>query len=599
MKRMLLLALVLAGLPRPADAQTQNPLRVAFSGLTFASPVDLQAPPDGTDRLFVVEQAGLIRAFANDAGASAAAPFLDLRSIVVSGGELGLLGLAFHPAYATNGLFFVYYTRNGPGGGAPYQSVVARYRVSSNPAAADAASGTILFTVDQPFGNHKAGQLQFGPDGYLYVALGDGGSGGDPQNNGQKLTTLLGKILRVDVDGGGLAPDCGGNPGPYTIPAGNAFAGATAGCGEIYAYGLRNPFRFSFGAGRLWAADVGQGAWEEIDWVVSGGNYGWRVREGAHCYNAATCATAGLIDPVHEYGHDAAGGFSVTGGYVQPAGGCAALEGRYVFADYVSRNVWALAFDGNGATNVARIVDGADGGAVNISTFGLDANGRMLAAGLSTGRLYEFDCGAVLPVELAAFDAATDGARVRLAWATASETNNAGFYVEVRGSGSEVREEEAAPSRTSDLAPRTFWTLGFVPGAGTTREAARYRFATEPLPPGRYTFRLRQVDFDGAASHSAEVEVSVGGGPLALERTSADPFTAHSAFRLTVDRPQRVRAEAFDALGRRVALLFDGEAAPDAPVVLRLEGAGLAPGVYVVRARGESGAATAMAVRAR
>jgi glucose/arabinose dehydrogenase len=494
MRRLCLLVLVVlvTGCSR---AQTGGPPLVdAYPGLTFNRPVDLQAPPDGTPRLFVVEQGGRIRVFPTNAGSPAAATFLDVTGLVqgASSGELGLLGLAFHPRFSQNGQFFVFYTRRGST--TQFEEVVARYRVSTtNANVADPASAEVLLTVPDIYSNHNGGQLQFGPDGYLYVALGDGGSGGDPQNSGQNTGTLLGSILRLDVDAraGSLAPEC--DPaGRYRVPADNPFAGPAAGCGEIYAYGLRNPWRFSFGPdGTLWAADVGQGAWEEVNKVTKGGNYGWNVMEGSRCYNAASCNTGGKVLPVHEYGHNSAGGFSITGGYVHPAtgGGCSNLGNWYVFGDYVTKHIWALRERSGAAPNVIPIVNGSQG--VAVSTFGLDPAGRLLVAEhTGSGRLMAFNC-AALPV-------------------------------------------------------------------GTTAAA------TAPAP-------------------------------LTLTLAGAQPFDAAMALHLAVDRPRRVTVAAYDVLGREVARVFEGEATGAQP--LTLDGAGLSPGVYVVRALSEGAAAVVRVVR--
>ncbi|MEO8036020.1 MAG: PQQ-dependent sugar dehydrogenase, partial [Acidobacteriota bacterium] len=257
----------------------------------------------GDSRLFITEQPGRILIY--DGTALRPTPFLDIRSLVSCCGERGLLSVAFHPHYRDNGFFFVDYTdSNG-------DTIVTRYRVSSaDPDRADASSALRLLKIVQPFSNHNGGQLQFGPDGFLYLGMGDGGSGGDPQNNGQNLGSLLGKILRLDVDGGS----------PYAVPASNPFVSRAGARPEIWAYGLRNPWRFSFDrtSGDLWIADVGQDRWEEIDLQpapsIGGENYGWRTTEARHCFNpSANCSTNGITFPVAEYSHGE--GCSITGGY--------------------------------------------------------------------------------------------------------------------------------------------------------------------------------------------------------------------------------------------------------------------------------------------
>jgi glucose/arabinose dehydrogenase len=360
---------------RLTSAQYQ--LQDAFPGLTFEFPVDLQPGNDGRDRLFIVEQAGRIRVLPNTTTTTTTKIFLDITDRVASGGEMGLLGLAFHPDYKTNGLFFVNYTAANP-----RRTVIARFKVSANPDTADPASEQIVMTIGQPYSNHNGGQTQFGPDGFLYIALGDGGSGGDPQNNSQNLKSLLGKILRIDVN----------NPqgeNRYFIPADNPFAGNTAGYREeIYAYGLRNPWRFSFdAAGKLWCADVGQNSWEEINIIRKGGNYGWRIMEGRHCYSPSSgCDTTGLIPPIYEYGHNASGGYSITGGYVYHGAALPSLQGRYLFADYVSRKIWSLGY--YGADPAKPVVEELTTAAAGISSFGKDESGELYICAFD-GKIYK------------------------------------------------------------------------------------------------------------------------------------------------------------------------------------------------------------------
>lgn len=324
----------------------------------LASPVYLTSPA-GDARLFVVEQAGRIRIIQN--GQLLAQPFLDIAARVSSGGERGLLSMAFHPLYQSNGYFYVDYTDvNG-------DTRVERYRVSANPMVADPASAQLVLSVPQPFANHNGGLVLFGPDGRLYIGLGDGGSSGDPQGNGQNRGTLLGSILRIDVDSGD----------PYAIPADNPFLDTPGARPEIWAYGLRNPWRFAFDDvdGLLYIADVGQNQWEEVDVVseATGGlDFGWNVREGRHCYNGSSCSTAGLTDPVLEYAHDPE--CSVTGGFVYRGSAIPELDGHYFFADYCAG--WVRSFQY------------ADGNEVKVEDWGLSA-GRVLSFGRDdVGELY-------------------------------------------------------------------------------------------------------------------------------------------------------------------------------------------------------------------
>ena len=298
---------------------------LAVSGLE--QPIDIQHAGDGSGRLFIIERAGKIRVVENNLLLSE--PFLDVGGKVrTNGSEQGLLGLAFHPNYAKNGLFFVNYTDvNG-------NTVIARYEVSRNANQADTRSETVLLHIKQPYGNHNGGGLAFGPDGFLYIGLGDGGSSGDPEENGQSLITLLAKILRIDVDGGET----------YVVPADNPFVdGAFP---EIWAYGLRNPWRFSFDAltGDLYIADVGQNEWEEINFLAAGtaggANFGWDFLEGTHVYDGTPPADFDPVPPVAEYNHDE--GCSVTGGYVYRGAEFPEWQGVYLYGDFCSGAVWGL-----------------------------------------------------------------------------------------------------------------------------------------------------------------------------------------------------------------------------------------------------------------
>ncbi|HYU26747.1 MAG TPA: PQQ-dependent sugar dehydrogenase [Thermoanaerobaculia bacterium] len=326
----------------------------------------------GDSRLFIVQQSGTISIW--DGTRVLPTPFLDVRSLVSCCNERGLLGLAFHPHYAANGLFFIYYT--APSG----DVTVARYSVSaSNANVADPASGAVLLTIPHSqFANHNGGQLQFGPDGYLYAGIGDGGNAGNPTNSAQDLAQLLGKLLRIDVD----------RP-PYAIPANNPFASRSNVRGEIWAYGLRNPWRFSFDreTGDLWIADVGQNLYEEVDLQPAGSaggeNYGWRLMEATHCYNPATnCPTAGLVMPILEYNHTL--GCSITGGYRYRGARFPRLRGTYFYADYCSGRIWG-ATQANGAWTSKVMLSTS----LLITSFGEDSNGEVYLVDAKGGVLYQ------------------------------------------------------------------------------------------------------------------------------------------------------------------------------------------------------------------
>lgn len=360
-------------------------LEPMVSGL--ASPVEIVSVRDGTERLFVVEQGGRIRIV--QAGALLPEPFLDISPLVISGSERGLLGLALHPNHAENGLFFINYTRAGDGA-----TVIARYQRSpSNPNRADTNPANIhtLLIVPQDFENHNGGKLAFGPDGYLYIALGDGGSGNDPNNRAQSLNTRLGKLLRIDVNSGTAATP------HYSVPSLNPFFGfdCTTACPEIWSLGLRNPWRFSFDrlTGDLFIGDVGQDNWEEIDFqpngAPGGSNFGWKVMEGAHCnptLNPA-CTPVGIL-PVLEYAHDQAGGFAVIGGYRYRGHRNLPLGAAYLFADSVSERIWSGRAQEDGSWEKVLLRDSSFGFIGNPSSFGEDEEGEIYLAGVSSGILY-------------------------------------------------------------------------------------------------------------------------------------------------------------------------------------------------------------------
>lgn len=338
----------------------------------FTKPVGLTHAGDGSGRVFVVERAGLLWALSE--GVRAAEPFLDLRSQTTGKGEQGLLGLAFHPDYASNGFFFVDYTDlNG-------DTVVARFQVSADPNKADPASERVLLQASQPYQNHNGGQLAFGPDGYLYIGLGDGGSGGDPHGNGQNLNTFLGKILRIDVNAGD----------PYAIPPDNPFASQSGALPEIWLYGLRNPWRFSFdrATGDLWIGDVGQGDWEEVDLIpagLGGLNLGWNYFEGSHTFQGEAPASQVFISPVIDYSH-AGGNCSVSSGYVYRGAALPDWQGVYLFGDYCSGLIWGALPDEAGLWQPSQMFQLA----AAISSFGEDEAGELYLIDLN-GTVYRLE----------------------------------------------------------------------------------------------------------------------------------------------------------------------------------------------------------------
>jgi len=356
--------------PRPSVGSDISLSR--FTSLSFTAPLALLQAPNDNARWYVIEQGGAIKQFSGATPASAST-FVDITSRVRSGGEMGLLGMAFHPNFPTDNRVFLSYTT----GTSPLVSRISSFRSNDAGATLDAASESILLSIDQPETNHNGGHIAFGPDGYLYIGIGDGGGGGDnhgDRGNGQRLTTMLGKLLRIDI-----------NAAPYAIPSTNPFAAnavcpsagrASGECPEIYAYGLRNPWRWNFDRdnGELWLADVGQGQWEEVNQVTLGGNYGWRCREGAHDFNPSTtgCSSGGLIDPVTEYNHTL--GNSITGGYVYRGPQATALRGRYLFADFGSGRIWAwIPENATQPREPTQLLDTE----LNISSFGQGNDGEL------------------------------------------------------------------------------------------------------------------------------------------------------------------------------------------------------------------------------
>ena len=344
-------------------------LQPVVTGLS--APLYLTAPAGDASRLFIVEQTGAVRIVKD--GALLPAPFLDLSGRISAGGEQGLLGLAFDPDYATSGRLVVHYT--DPAG----DTHLSAFQVSADPDVADAASEQILLTADQPYPNHNGGQVLFGPDGFLYLGLGDGGSANDPEGRGQDLTELLGSILRVDVSGGTS----------YAVPGDNPFLATPGARPEIWSYGLRNPWRFSFdrATGDLYIADVGQNEFEEVDVAPAaagagrGVNYGWKIMEGAHCLGGSQCDQTGLTLPVLEYGHSQ--GCSITGGYVYRGSAIPAIQGLYFYADYCQGWVRSFRYANGAATELTDWPTLRPGGP--ITSFGEDAAGELYVVGGAGG----------------------------------------------------------------------------------------------------------------------------------------------------------------------------------------------------------------------
>ncbi|MCG8466374.1 MAG: PQQ-dependent sugar dehydrogenase [Xanthomonadales bacterium] len=382
----------------------------------LSSPLSVRDAGDGSGRLFIVEQDGLIRIW--DGTQVLNTPFLDVSGITTSNGERGLLGLTFHPDYENNGRFFINFTADGQPGVDTGTTVVAEYQVSAgNPNVADANSQEVIFTITQDFSNHNGGDIKFGPDGYLYIGMGDGGSGNDPCNRAQTLdpndivsgggcesdqsVALLGKMIRIDINNSTPAGSnelCAANPdgsAPYAIPNDNPFSANDGNCDEIWSYGLRNPFRFSFDreTGDLWMGDVGQNVWEEVNFEPAGTaglDYGWRACEGAHPSGnnnpSSTCPVAGAIDPVLEYNRQGTGDCSVIGGF-RYRGPVNSLTGTYIFGDFCSGRIWFAQETSPG--NFEFELTSMNGNL--LSGFGEDSNGEVYITSFGAGAVFRFN----------------------------------------------------------------------------------------------------------------------------------------------------------------------------------------------------------------
>ncbi|PHI21171.1 hypothetical protein CEQ90_03890 [Lewinellaceae bacterium SD302] len=473
----------------------------------FSSPVAIVNAGDGSNRLFIVERAGRIKVYDQNSGTTVGNDFLNIVSRVRCCGERGLLGLAFHPDYATNGKFYVNYTVDNDATLDDGTSIVSEF-INNNPAGNSVAANSErrLLVYDQPYSNHNAGDLAFGPDGMLWIPTGDGGSGGDPQNNSQNNLSYLGKMLRIDVDNQ--------DPGiEYAIPADNPFVGNANYLPEIWGTGLRNPWRFTFDGNAMWIADVGQGAWEEVDYLedvttTSGLNWGWRCYEGNSPYNTTGCGPQNSYDfPIYEYPHNGStGGFSITGGHVYRGTQYTTLSGIYICADYVSANFFLLQTGPNGTLSNSDIQRPINN--FSASAFGQDEAGELYVAHLTDGSIHQVQASPALPVAFSSWDAEFRSSTqdALLSWTTEQEENSDYFTIE----------------RASEANQR-FQPIGQVEAAGNSAEVSEYRFIDPAPVEGRNFYRLRQTDVDGATQLTPVRTIMVGKDKVSQPVLSPNP----------------------------------------------------------------------------
>jgi len=515
------------------------------------APVDITGAGDGSNRLFLVDKSGRIRIFDQTTNTLLGGNFLDISTQVINSGEQGLLGLTFHPNYENNGYFYVNYIHTGTG-----NTTVSRFTnpTPSSNGPVSTSTELVLLNIPQPFTNHNGGDLSFGPDGYLYIGLGDGGSSNDPDNRAQNPQQLLGKMLRLDVDN-----TSGGNN--YAIPPNNPFVGVQTPVDyldEIWALGLRNPWRFSFDrlTGDLWIADVGQGAWEEVDFQAAGSaggqNYGWRCYEGNHNATTAGCGPMSSYNAaIFEYPHNpTTGGNSITGGFVYRGTAATALTGWYVVADYTSDNFWLV--HPNGTFNLQTNVP-----IIDVVTFGEDDAGELYVSSLG-GQVYQVTS-SPLPLELTTFNGRHQEGNTHLTWTTATEKKGAYFQVERKTEGDD------------------FKAVGKVSAVGESLQEQPYFFDDPLTTAGDFLYRLRMVDRDGDFQFSAVLPIKVK--ETSYWQLSSNPATGKVT--LSVDskaEPPLLRFEIYNLQGHQV--LDHEQVAPALPYTRDFQIEHLPVGVY-------------------
>lgn len=513
----------------------------------LSNPIDIVNAGDGSNRIFIAQRGGTIRVYS--ATLTYIGDFLTVTGISTSG-EGGLLSLAFHPDYEINGLFYVYYTL-------PDLSLeIARYQVSAGDAnVANAASKQVVLNIPHPTNsNHNGGKLNFGADGYLYLGTGDGGGAGDVPNNAQNGNSLLGKMLRLNVTTSATAPF-------YTIPPTNPYIGDAGVLDEIWALGLRNPWRWSFdrNTNAMWIADVGQGEVEEVNYRASGStggiNYGWRCYEGDSAYNTAGCQPASsYISPIFGYGHNSTtGGFSITGGYVYRGTEYPGLAGFYICADYISGNQWTIGSDGAGGWNVYQQVSAPF--PTNIVTYGEAENGTLYAASLTGNTVYKVELASVLPLVLTRFNGVYHNGTTALEWKTASETELAHFEITFSTDGVHYKPAGKVLATNSST-------------------GATYHFNHDIKQSGMIYYRLNMTDQNGQYRYSPVISVQTG---TAARNMIYPTLVEDGILRLSLE-------EEFDhiAIRNTAGQLVLQDKLSGKTGRIKLPISGLAPGMYLV-----------------
>ncbi len=562
---LLLLSIGLLALHQ-SNAVGQVQLTNAFPALSFTQPIFLTHAGDGSNRIFVVQQDGLIKVFPNDSAVTSATTFLNIRNKLSStGGEEGLLGLAFHPDYENNGYFYVNYTAPSP-----LRTVIARYSVMlGNPNKADSLSEFPILAVNQPFSNHNGGMVLFGVDGYLYVGMGDGGSADDPQDHGQTLQSLLGKVLRIDVD------TTVGQQN-YGIPEDNPFAGnPAAGQEEIYAWGFRNPWRFSEDAatGLLLLADVGQNIWEEVDDVRNGLNYGWRCYEGNVPHNTNGCGPIGNYTfPIKVYSHSG-GNCSATGGYIYRGYRKPEFTGAYIYGDYCSGRIWLLRYENGQVLEDELLINSP----FTISSFGVDQDGELYVCNYG-GNIQRFvgpPLSGIACSDIAQFQTRCRPGGIIQARVTMTDNSHTGEVVEVS------IDQVPFPVTIGVSGRGSLSQSGFSAGDHTVE-------LTDPpscFAPNivRCPAGLANGEDDLWDDDFLEIEASKEAPVVtALLGSYPNPFNPTTAIRYQLSSVSDVSLVVYDVLGREVATLVDGvQEAGEHSVIL--DGSRLASGVYYYR----------------